>query len=176
MLAKLSGFRLVGDAPDVDRCVVIFAPHTSNWDFPLLMLLRWASGRRVSYLGKHTLFRWPFGGFFRLLGGIAVERESSRNRVSAIAALFAKRQYLWLAISPEGTRSKAERWRSGFYYIARAAEVPVLLVFIDSANGRCGIGELIWLTGDVERDLERIRDFYRDKRGIHPERESPIRF
>jgi 1-acyl-sn-glycerol-3-phosphate acyltransferase len=175
-LLFLLGYRLAGEAPNVDRCVVIFAPHTSNWDFPLLMLVKLAFGRPVHYFGKHTLFRFPFGWFFRLTGGIPVVRHKRRNVVKKAVEVFRKRKALWLALSPEGTREKTDHWKSGFYRIARAAKVPVLLAFVDAKKKECGLGELVELTGDVERDLERFRAFYATKRGIHPERESTIRF
>ena len=170
------GYRLAGEAPNVDRCVVIFAPHTSNWDFPLLLLVKLAFGRPVHYFGKHTLFRPPFGWLFRLTGGIPVVRHKRKNVVKKAVEVFRQRKTLWLALSPEGTRDKTDHWKSGFYRIARAAKVPVLLAFIDARKKECGLGELVELTGDVERDLERFRAFYGAKRGIHPELASTIRF
>lgn len=175
-LLSLFGWRLVGKPPDVDRCVVIFAPHTSNWDFPLLLLVKLAFGRKVHYFGKHTLFRPPFGWIFRLTGGIPVVRHKRRNVVQRAVEVFSERKELWLALSPEGTRDKTDHWKSGFYRIARAAKVPVLLAFIDARKKECGLGELVEITGDVERDLERLRAFYATKRGLHPELESTIRF
>jgi 1-acyl-sn-glycerol-3-phosphate acyltransferase len=156
--------------------VVIFAPHTSNWDFPLLLLLRFGSGKRVSYLAKHTLFRFPFGWLFRATGAIPVLRSEHHALVSKLAQAFRAQPELWLAMSPEGTRAHTDHWKSGFYHIALEAHVPVLLAFIDARRRECGLGELIELTGDVERDLGRIVAFYRDKQGIVPERTSEIRF
>ena len=170
------GWRLVGEAPRIDRCVVIFAPHTSNWDFPILLLVRFAFGGPVHYLGKHTLFRAPFGWFFRLTGGIPVVRHERRHVVREAVRLFRERDELWLAVSPEGTRQKSDHWKSGFYRIARAAGVPVLMAFLDAGKKECGVGELVELTGDAERDLARLRAFYETKRGIRPELESTIRF
>lgn len=175
-LLKCAGWRVVGTPPAVPRCVIVFAPHTSNWDFPLLLLARSALGLEASYLGKHTLFRPPFGWFFRLLGGIPVERSEHHHLVSQIAHEFEAREHLWLAMAPEGTRAKTEYWRSGFYRIALAARVPVLLCFVDASRKQCGIGDLLQLSGDVERDLEQIRRFYADKRGIYPELAGDIRF
>ncbi|HEX6276568.1 MAG TPA: lysophospholipid acyltransferase family protein [Polyangiaceae bacterium] len=175
-LLRLAGFRLVGRPPDVARCVVIFAPHTSNWDFPLLLLVKFAFGRPVHYLGKHTLFRPPFGWLFRATGGIPVVRHERRSLVQKAARLFAERDELWLAMSPEGTRQKTDHWKTGFYRMARAAGVPVLLAFVDAARKECGLGPLVELTGDVERDLDVIRAFYATKRGIHPELAGEIRF
>ena len=175
-LLSLMGWRLVGEAPRIRRCIVIFAPHTSNWDFPILLLVRSAFGVPVHYLAKHSLFRPPFGWFFRLTGGIPVVRHERRHVVSEAVRSFRERDELWLAISPEGTRHKTDHWKSGFYRIARAAEVPVLLAFLDAAKKECGLGELVELSGDVERDLGRLRAFYTTKRGIRPELTSAIRF
>ena len=170
------GWRLVGRAPSVARCVVIFAPHTSNWDFPLLLLVRSAFGRKVHYLGKHTLFRPPFGWLFRLSGGIPVVRHEHHHVVDQAVRMFHEREQLWLAISPEGTRRKTDHWKSGFYRIALAAQVPVLPAFLDSERRECGLGALVTLSGDAEQDLARLRSFYLQKRGIHPEQASEIRF
>jgi 1-acyl-sn-glycerol-3-phosphate acyltransferase len=167
---------VVGSAPPVARCVVIFAPHTSTWDFPLLLLMKYAFAEPVHYLGKHTLFRAPFGAFFRATGGIPVVRHERRHFVQDAVRLFEERPKLWLALSPEGTRRKTDHWKSGFYRIALAAKVPVLLAFVDAAKKECGVGALVELTGDVERDLAVLRAFYATKRGILPERASTLRF
>src|SRR6185503_9034581 len=148
VLLFLARWRLVGVAPEVPHCVVIFAPHTSNWDFPLLLLVKFAFGGPVHYLGKHTLFRWPFGWFFRLTGGIPVVRHERRHVVSEAVRLFRERDELWLAISPEGTREKTDHWKSGFYRIAREAGVPVLLAFLDAGKRECGLAGLVELSGD----------------------------
>jgi 1-acyl-sn-glycerol-3-phosphate acyltransferase len=176
LLLRAAGWRVVGEPPRIPRCVVIFAPHTSNWDFPLLLLLRLGLGRRVSYLAKHTLFRAPFAWFFRASGALPVERGEPHDLVHKLARAFSERPELWLAMSPEGTRARTDHWKSGFYYIALEAQVPVLLAFIDARRRECGLGELIELSGDVERDLGRIAAFYRDKQGIVPERAGEIRF
>lgn len=176
VLLRLAGFRLVGVPPRVPRCVVIFAPHTSNWDFPILLLAKSALGLPVRYFGKHTLFRWPFGWFFRLTGGIPVVRHEHRHVVSEAVRHFREADELWLALSPEGTRHKTDHWKTGFYHIAREAGVPVLLAFIDTKTMECGLGELVELTGDEAHDLETLRGFYETKRGIHPELASDIRF
>lgn len=167
---------MVGEAPNVARCVVIFAPHTSNWDFPILLLVKYALGVPVRYFGKHTLFRPPLGWFFRATGGIPVVRHERRNVVQRAVSVFGERDELWLAMSPEGTRDKTDHWKTGFYRIALEAKVPVLLAFLDTATKECGVGPLIELSGDVERDLARLRAFYETKRAIYPERASTIRF
>jgi 1-acyl-sn-glycerol-3-phosphate acyltransferase len=175
-LLRLTGWQLVGEAPDVKQCVILFAPHTSSWDFPLLLCVRAAFGRRVAYLAKRSLFRFPLGGLLRATGAIPVDRAERHALVNTLTEAFARQEQLWLALSPEGTRAWTDHWKSGFYHIARAARVPLLLAFIDAERRECGLGELIELSGDVERDLARLRAFYSAKRGIHPERASQIRF
>jgi 1-acyl-sn-glycerol-3-phosphate acyltransferase len=174
-LLRWSRWRLVGEAPSVARCVIIFAPHTSGWDLPLLLAVRCAYGRPVAYLAKHTLFRFPFAGLLRWTGAIPVDRTQRHALVSTLARAFREREWLWLALSPEGTRERTDHWKSGFYHVAREADVPLLLAFIDSARRECGLGGLVSLTGDVDADMARLRAFYADKRGIVPERASEIR-
>ena len=153
----------------------IFAPHTSNWDFPIMLLVIAAFGHRVHYLAKHTLFRFPFAWFFRATGGIPVERGERHDLVAIMTKAFTERSELWLAVAPEGTRAWTDHWKSGFYHIAIAAKVPLLPAFLDARRKECGIGEPIPLSGDAERDLVALRAFYADKHGIHPERTSEIR-
>jgi 1-acyl-sn-glycerol-3-phosphate acyltransferase len=174
-LLELCGWRLVGQAPDVAHCVIIFAPHTSNWDFPLLLCVRFAFGRPVAYLAKDSLFRFPVAPLLRATGAIPVERTERHALVHTLTQAFRERKELWLAMSPEGTRAKTDHWKSGFYHVARGANVPVLLAFIDASKRECGLGELIELSGDPEGDMARVRAFYADKRGINPERASDIR-
>jgi 1-acyl-sn-glycerol-3-phosphate acyltransferase len=175
VLLRWSGWRLVGEAPAVARCVVIFAPHTSSWDFPLLLCVRAAFGRRVSYLAKSTLFRFPFAGLLRRSGAIPVERSERRDLVQNLVEIFQQRPELWIALSPEGTRDRTDHWKSGFYHIAREAGVPLLLGFIDAEKRECGFGGLLELSGDIESDMDRLRAFYSTKRGIRPECASEIR-
>ena len=175
VLLRSSGWRLVGEAPDVAHCVIIFAPHTSSWDFPLLLAVREAFGHPVAYLAKHTLFRFPLAGVLRATGAIPVDRTERHALVTTLAQAFRQRSSLWLALSPEGTRDWTDHWKSGFYHVAREAGVPLLLAFIDASRHECGLGELVRLTGDVERDMARLRAFYADKRGIVPERAGEVR-
>src|SRR5688572_20592487 len=123
-LLRLAGWRLVGEAPAVSHCVIVFAPHTSSWDFPLLLCVRAAFGRPVAYLAKHTLFRGLLGPVLRWTGAIPVNRGESQGLVGAMTEAFRARPELWLAMSPEGTRDYTEYWKSGFYHVARSAQVP----------------------------------------------------
>ena len=170
------GWTLVLDFPDVDKYVIIAAPHTSNWDFFWGILAVWVLRLEVSWIGKHTIFRWPFGGFFRWLGGIPVDRGKNRDVICTIAALFEDSEKLVIALAPEGTRSKTDHWKTGFYHIARAAGVPIAMAYFDFPNKQIGVGGTFYTSDDSEHDLETIRAFYRHRRGKNPENESLIRF
>jgi 1-acyl-sn-glycerol-3-phosphate acyltransferase len=166
------GWRVEGGLPENPKLVLIAAPHTSNWDFPFMMATAYVMRADLSWLGKHTLFEGPFGWFFKAMGGIAVDRRSPQNLVQKVAELFAASDTLVLAVPPEGTRSKVDYWKSGFYRIAVAAQVPIGLAFLDFDRKVCGIGKLIMPTGDVRADMDQIRAFYAGIRGKHPEREG----
>jgi 1-acyl-sn-glycerol-3-phosphate acyltransferase len=148
------------------RCVVIAAPHTSNWDFPYTLLGAFALGMHIRWLGKASLFRAPFGGAMRWLGGIAVHRERSTNLVAAsVAALKDAPGPLQLVLAPEGTRARAAQWKTGFHHIARGAGLPIQLSYLDWGGRRVGLGPLVDPTDDVEGDIARIRAFYAPFRG-----------
>jgi 1-acyl-sn-glycerol-3-phosphate acyltransferase len=172
---KLLGWSLVGELPASRKFVFIAAPHTSNWDLPLMLFTAWALRVRVHWLGKHTLFVGPFGRLFRMLGGLPVDRRSRGGVVGQVVELFARSDALCLAVSPEASREHRDHWRSGFYHIARQACVPLATGFLDYATRRCGLGPLIELTGDVPADMARIRAFYGPLKGKHPELQGPIR-
>lgn len=164
---RLLGWRVEGAlTPQAARCVVIAAPHTSNWDFPMMMLAAFALGMRVRWLGKASLFRFPFGAAARWLGGIAVQRDRSNNLVGAsVQALRAAPGGLQLVIAPEGTRSRTTQWRTGFHHIARGAGIPIQLSYLDWGQRRCGLGPLVEPGEDVDADLARIRAFYAPIKG-----------
>lgn len=166
-------FRIAGDLPDLPKWVAIAAPHSSNWDFVIGIAAAFAIGVRVDWIGKHTLFRRPFGPTMRWLGGTPVERHATRGRVEETAALVRSRDRIVLALAPEGTRRRVERWRTGFYWIARGAGVPIVPCYLDYARREVGIGPVFRPTGSLERDLEEIRAFYADKTPRHPERFGP---
>ena len=175
-LLSAAGWRLVGQAPAVDKYVVILYPHTSNWDFPLSLLTAWGLRVPMAFLAKDALFKGPMGWFFRAVGGIPVRRQGKENAVSQVTRLVAGRKRIALSLAPEGTRAKADHWKSGFYYIALESKMPVALGFIDASTRTLGFGPLVELTGDPKHDLEVFRAFYADKRGLHPEQASPIAF
>lgn len=157
---RLFGWRIVGPAlPNVSKAVIIGAPHTSNWDFIGGVGAMVGIGLDIGWLGKHTLFRRPFGWFMRLLGGIPVNREDARGVVEETAETFGRHDKLWLALAPEGTR-KGGNWKSGFYRIAKTAGIPILLIAIDANLHRLEIGPLLYPTGDETEDWRRITAFY----------------
>lgn len=157
----LFGWRIEGQSlPDVPKVVIVGAPHTSNWDFVGGMAAMLALGLDLGWLGKHTLFRRPFDWFMRLLGGIPVNRKDAGGVVEESADAFRSRERLWLALAPEGTRHGSGAWKSGFYRIAKAAEVPILPVAIDAGLRRIVIGPLLWPGSDENADWERLRGFY----------------
>jgi len=166
LLLRLLRWRVVGQPPAQRRYVLIAAPHTSNWDFPLMLMAVLKLGLDLHWLGKSSLFPRPFAGLMRWLGGIPIDRSKSNDRVAQLAALYKSSEQLVLLIPPEGTRAQVERWKSGFYYIAHGAGVPVLLGFVDAGRREVGLGPLFFPTGDFAADLAAIQAFYRDKRGL----------
>jgi 1-acyl-sn-glycerol-3-phosphate acyltransferase len=140
--------------------VLLAAPHTSNWDLPYMLAAAYAFGIRPYWLGKRALFRWPFGGFMRWLGGIPVDRQHRENVVAQAVERFSSAARLILVIPPSGTRRRAAHWRSGFYHVARGADVPVVCTFLDYRRRVAGIGAELAMSGEVGRDMDAIRAFY----------------
>jgi 1-acyl-sn-glycerol-3-phosphate acyltransferase len=157
------------------RAVVIGYPHTSNWDFPLGLLVMAALGLDARWAGKDSLFRGPLGPLMRRLGGIAVNRRERTGFVERLAGEIRQHQSFMLVIAPEGTRSLMPGWKSGFYRIARAAEVPVVIGTIDYAQRRIGLLGSVTLSGDEAADMAQIATYYQDCRGLKAQLASPIR-
>jgi 1-acyl-sn-glycerol-3-phosphate acyltransferase len=174
-ILRLFGWKVVGDFPDLPKLVIIGAPHTSNWDFPLAMLAARVAGIRISWIGKAGLFRFPWGPLMRWLGGIPAQRTGSEGLVGAMAERFAEVDRLMLAIAPEGTRRAVPHWRSGFYRIAFAAGVPVVPVALDAVLREVRIGHAVMPTGRVKEDMDRLRAFYEGVQGIKREGQGPVR-
>ncbi|MDJ0665399.1 MAG: lysophospholipid acyltransferase family protein [Acidimicrobiia bacterium] len=174
-LMRLLGWRFTGERPPHAKFVAIGAPHTTNWDFIVFLAVVHHFRVPARAIGKHTLFRWPFGGLMRRLGLIPVRRDSSEGLVQQMVAEFAKAEEMALVIAPEGTRKRTEYWRSGFYHIATAAEVPIALTFIDFPNKTAGIGPTVHPSGDIATDMNLIREFYAPIHGRRPENQGPIR-
>lgn len=160
LLLRMLGWRWEGEFPNLPRCVVIVGPHTSNWDFVVAILMMGALGIRVTWIGKHTIFRWPFGRLFRYLGGIPVDRSAPQGLVEQVTVQYSSNDRMIVAIAPEGTRSRTERWRTGFYHIAAGAQVPVVPVYLDFRRKRAGAGRAVMPTDDQDGDIQRLKDFY----------------
>ena len=169
------GWRPEAVIPDTPKFVLVGYPHTSTWDFPLFILTAWALDVRCRWAGKQSLFNGPLGGLFRALGGVPVDRTGGKNMVSTVAELFAQNERLIFGIAPSGSRSFTHHWRSGFYHMAREANVPLVLGSVDFARRSGCLLEVIHLTGDVTADMDRIRAAYSAVRGRNPERQTPIR-
>lgn len=172
---KLRGWRFVGDIPNLDKMILIGAPHTSNWDFVVYLgaIRHWQISPR--YIAKHTLFRWPFGAFFRRFGGIPVDRTKAGGLVGQVTQEFEKSQRMILVMAPEGTRSAAPHWKSGFVKIAAAADVPIVPVYINFATLEVVPGSPIEFDGDQKALMDRLRDFYTAGVGKKREGEGPVR-
>ena len=165
----LGGWEIDGAPPTAPRYVLIAFPHTSNWDFIWVLAFAWAMDVEISWMGKEEIFRWPFGGFMRRLGGIPVRRKARANQVDQLVERFRNAERLALVVPAEGTRHWVPRWKSGFYHIARAAGVPVVLSFLDYGRKVGGFGPALRLTGDVRRDMDVVRAFYAPMRGKYHE-------
>jgi len=172
---RLLGWRVEGRFPDVEKTVVIAAPHTSNWDMPLMLAIAYVVGVRPAWLGKRELFRGPFGWVMRWLGGLPVDRAVRQNLVQQAVDGFAAADQLHLVIPPSGTRSGATHWKSGFYHIARGAGVPIVCAFLDYRRKVGGIGPVLTPSGNVVADMVPIRAFYADVTGKFPELTAPVR-
>ena len=167
ILARL-GWRIEGEIANLPKMVLIGAPHTSNWDLILTIGAMFALGVRFSWVAKHTIFRWPLGPLLRWLGGIGINRQSSKGFVEKMVAEIQSREQILLALMPEGTRSKVKEWRSGFYHIANQAKVPICLVIFDYGRKILRLGPTISTTGDYATDLPHIQSFYADATGYNP--------
>jgi 1-acyl-sn-glycerol-3-phosphate acyltransferase len=170
LMFRLSGWKISGKVPDLKKFVVAVAPHTSWWDFLIGIMARSAMGiTNARYLGKKELFDGPFGWFFRWMGGVGVDRSSSHDVVSQVVAEINKHESFILGIAPEGTRKKVEKLKTGFYYIAKGAGIPILPVGFDFPTKRIVIGELLYPSGNIEADMDILIHFYRKIRGKIPE-------
>lgn len=170
------GWTSEGELPSEPKFVMIAAPHTSNWDLPFMLAFAYVYDVRLSWMGKHTLFKWPFETFFRELGGVPVDRRSPQDLVQQMVNLFEERDELILGLSPEGTRKRTKHWKSGFYYIAKGANVPIALGFLDFKRRVGGFGPIIRPSDDVDADIEKIRSFYATVTGKFPENFENISF
>jgi len=157
---KLAGWRIDGQLPVDHKMMVVGGPHTSNWDFALLLLCTMHFRVRTNWIGKDALFKPPHGWIMRRLGGISVDRSKASDTVSQVVDYYNSRDDLILVITPEGTRGKVTRWKSGFYWIAHGANVPIMIFYADYGRKVCGVGPVVVPTGDYDRDVAEIREFF----------------
>ncbi len=172
IVLRILGWTPVGGVIPEPKAIVLGIPHTSNWDFVISVIYYRAVGGKSNTMVKKDFFFWPLGYFVRAMGGIAVDRSKGASLIKQILSEFEKREIMHLAIAPEGTRKPVAKWKGGFHTIARTANIPVYLAFFDWGRKRIGYTDKIELTDDLQADLKRIRQWYKDHHivGRHPER------
>ncbi len=179
-LLNAAGWKVLFDGLPGPKGIAIVYPHTSNWDFVVGLLAKWAIDLPVRWVGKESLFQGfagaTVGRLMRLWGGRPVDRQHPSGAVAQLAQLMASEPWFWLGLSPEGTRRHTDHIRSGFYHLALQLALPVALVYIDYPRKEIGVMNFVKMTGDVERDLETLRGFYADKQGRFPDQASKIAF
>jgi len=159
----------MGEFPKLDKCVVAVVPHTSWLDFFLGLLVRKVINQEINYIGKKSLFNPPFGWYFRWMGGAPIDRSKSSDTVTAIANIFNEKKVFRLALSPEGTRKKVDKWKTGFYYIAKTAKVPIVLVAFDYGNKQIKFSEPQEPSENIEQDFKTYKAFFKGVVGKIPE-------
>lgn len=169
-ILKLWGFEVKGRYPhEIPKKILVAVPHTSNWDFPLGILVRTKIKAKINFVGKNSLFRPPFGFIFKALGGIPVDRSKKSNFVDATVKAYNEREKMTIVIAPEGTRKKTDKLKTGFYYIAQYADIPLILVRFDWGKRVVEFSEPYYLVGDKDKDMKFIDDHFRSATGKIPE-------
>ena len=171
----LSGWKVEGQVPTCDKVVIIAAPHTTNWDFVYLLGAAFQLGLKVKWLGKQSLFAFPFGWIMKTLGGIAVDRSKSNGMVEQVSEAMGQMPKISLVVPPSGTRERTDYWKSGFYYIAKSANVPLICGYLDYEKKTAGLGPVLSVSSSVKDDMDKLRTFYKDKVGKYPALTSTIR-
>ncbi len=169
---RLAGWQIFGDVPRDKTIVLIAAPHTSNWDFLIFLYGIFVKRLRINVLAKHTLFWWPLGPVLKFFGCVPVRRTQANNLVDQGIEFLQKAERAVLLITPEGTRSYNDKWKSGFYHMAWGAKVPLVLAKLDCPNKKIFIGEVFEMQGDYEADLIEIRKYFDDAVGLKPENQD----
>ena len=167
-LLKLTGWSIEGSLPKENQYIIIAAPHTSNWDFIIAVMLRGALNEKIFYLGKSQLFKLPWGWFFSAMGGKPVDRTKSNNLVDAVVNIFKEDPYFKLALAPEGTRSAVKKWKTGFYYIAKGSNIPIVPCGLDFKKRTLFIAEKFYPGDSIENDLNSLISYFRKFEGKHP--------
>jgi 1-acyl-sn-glycerol-3-phosphate acyltransferase len=175
-ILRICGWETVGEVPALDKVVFVAAPHTSNWDGVWLLVYKVAVNVDIRFLAKHTLFWWPLGTLLRALGAMPLDRSGAHDTVQHLIDTFATQDRLFLALAPEGTRSWKPYWKTGFYQIAKSANVPIVLAFIDYKNKKLGVGITLPDGQTMDQDLQMIRKFYAPFTAARPECRGPIVF
>lgn len=165
LILALFGWRLEGEFPDLPKLLLVGAPHTSNWDMPLGMLVIWAMGLRMHWMAKHTLFWWPAGIFLRWLGGVPVNRRVSKGVVAMTVVEYEQHDKFLLTILPSGTRTKGTEWKTGFYHIAQGAAIPILPFKFDYGHRIMQFGPLFQLSDDMTTDIDELQSLFVGVRG-----------
>ena len=173
LILKLGGWKVVNVAPATGSYLIIAAPHTSNWDFPLGIAIAFHLRLKVYFIAKHTLFNGFAGPIMRWLGGVPLNRGASKNFVGASVEIYANSENLIFAIAPEGTRSSVGRWKTGFYHMAKGANVPLALAYFDFSKRIGGIGKMLNTTKNIDADMQAIADFYEPVMGKYPNNFNP---
>ena len=168
-LLSVTGWKVTGQIPDMKKLLVILAPHTSNWDFVYGMAMVLSLKMKIYWLGKHSLFKKGVTRLLKSLGGIPVNRNDSKNIINDVLDIANREGGILIGLSPEGTRKKAEKWKSGFLRMAQSMECPILLVAIDYPSKEISFRELFYPTGDNQRDIEYLKKYYKDFMGKIPE-------
>ena len=168
------GWQLDEQQPSHNKYVLIAYPHTSNWDFILGMLAKWAMGMPLNWVAKHSMFWGPFGPLFIAMGGVPINRDKTFGFIQKNIELFKIRKEFVLGIMPEGTRAKTERLKTGFYHIADGANVPIALAYLDYKNKKLGVGKVLETTGVIEADFMEIKKFYKNMTGYNPENQTAL--
>ncbi len=176
LILKIGGWEMVGELPAEKRAVVIAAPHTSNWDGFWALVYKVAIQLDIHFFAKESLFWFPLNVILGALGGVPLDRKRAGSAVDQAIEMFRTNESYYFGLAPEGTRSRADHWKSGFYRIAEGADVPVVLGFMDYGRRRIGIGPTLHLSGDWHKDLEFCQQFYKDVKGRWPEKAGPVTF
>ncbi len=176
LLLRIGGWTGVGVVPDEPKAIFIAAPHTSNWDGIWALIYKVSVGLDVHFFAKHSLFWFPLGTLLRALGGIALDRTRADSAVQQVISAFEANDHFYFALAPEGTRRLTQGWKSGFYRMAKGANVPIFLGFLDYENKRLGIGPKLELSGDQSADMRICQEYYAGIVGRWPENASPVIF
>ena len=174
VVLRIGGWHTAGGPPASRNMVIIAAPHTTNWDFILLLAAAYSFGISVNWLGKDSLFRMPLGPLLRYLGGVPVDRTKANNLVDELAAYIEASDGVNLVVPPAGTRHKTDHWKSGFYRIAEAAQIPIVCGYLDYAKKQAGLGD-VFIPSDMHKDMDHLRSFYGPITGRYPDKKSDIR-